>query len=181
MPASALAVFALISASPGQVVAADPPITHSESVPAGHLTLISPLVVQPVGATGTIESSDSRTLTDANADFLGSFPSGPWLTLIVLDGPELGLCLQIESFTATTLTANQDLSQFNLVGASYELRPSQTAGSLFGNYGQPILSIGSSITADLIYIPSESEDPLWSRPYLIAYIANGGICGVGWR
>jgi len=168
----------LVGHGRGQETPADPIVTHSVKIdPAANnastnFTLFSPLVLPPVGATGTIDQVNGATLRDADATFTSAFNANAPLTLTILDGSYSGLSLQIVSFVETIVTADRDLSGLELAGARYEVCATPTPDSLVEYWG---LSIGPPSTADLIWIPQENG------LYLQVFYSIGGLVGRGWR
>jgi len=163
-------VLGLVTAGHSQT---DPVISHAVVIDGPpFFTLFSPLVLEPVGATGVIDQVGGFLVTDTEAALTSAFTTWAPLTLTILDGDQAGLCLQIVDFTATTLTCEQELSGLALAGAAYELRKTPTVESLFRQRG---LASGSASVADIIWIPNESGN------YTRIFRSGGGLSGVGWR
>lgn len=167
----------LAASGRGQETPEEPVLTHTVKIDAAAnngstFTLFSPLVLPPVGATGTIDQVNGSTLLDADATFTTAFAANAPLTLTILDGPYSGLSLQIVSFGETIVTADRDLSGMELAGARYELRTTPTPDSLVEYWG---LWGGISATADVIWIPQENGD------YMRVFHSTGGLNGIGWR
>jgi hypothetical protein len=153
-------------------------VTHSVKIDnepwAGVFTLFSPLVLPPVEATGTIDAVTGTSIIDGDAVFTSALDAEMPHTLTVLDGVNIGLSLQIVTFTQTSLTADRDLGGLELVGAWYEVRATPTPDSLIGRLNWDLFR-GTASTADALWIPQENGE------YLRVYFASGGIAGTGWR
>ncbi|MFN0130496.1 MAG: hypothetical protein ACKV19_27870 [Verrucomicrobiales bacterium] len=161
----------------GEETPAEPAVTHSVQIdPAANnastFTLFSPLVLPPIGATGTIDQVNGATLLDGDATFTSAFNANVPLTLTIVDGPYTGLGLQIVRFFESYFTADRDLSGMELAGARYEVRATPTPDSLIEYWG---LYGGTTTTADLIWIPQENGG------YLRVFHSLGGLAGIGWR
>lgn len=165
---------ALVSFGHCQETPIEPVVTHSVKIDdsTSLFTLFSPLVLPPVGATGTIDQVSGPTLIDADGSFTSAFTANAPLTLTILDGAFTGLSLQIVRFTQSALTADRELSGIELAGARYEVRATPTPDSLIEYWG---LRGGTFSTADIIWIPKENGD------YLRVFHSLGGLSGVGWR
>jgi hypothetical protein len=161
-----------------QTTATTKPVGYrTETVTAGVFNLMSPNLDNKIGAAGAIDAEAGTTLTDNDVDFVAAFAATDVLILTITSGAAAGTVQDVTSFTQHTLVTAQDISNLAGVdpGVQYEVRKVQTVSDLFGAANEAGLQAGTSVTADLIWIPNGTGG------YDQVFRSTGGLPGVGWR
>ncbi len=125
---------------------------RTQTIAPGVFNLISPNFSNAVSAAGDVDAVGAVTLTDGDVDFTALLTDGTAYTVKITEGAGLGRYAQVNSWTANELTLEAGIGA--AAGSKYEIRQSQTVGSLFGLMNEAGLTAGTQDTADVLWIPN---------------------------
>lgn len=177
---SLLAAAGLVLASlnvNAQQAETEPSGFQSLMVKGGNYSLIGINFLRPVLASGSLESATSISVSDDQATFQTTLPTGTAMWLELVDGPNQGCWSIVTPHNATTLQTVSNLSAYVSAGVRYQIRAAATLSDIFGAENQAGLKSGNSQTADMVWIPKESGG--FDKLYYAS--ANPPFLTAGWR
>lgn len=127
---------------------------HKVTVRALSSRLLGVSFVRPTTIGGHLESTAANTLSDTDVDFTSALAAGTEYWVEITSGAHQGMASTVTSFTANSITTEDDLSLYAAAGDTYAIRPLHTIASLFGATNSAGLRTGNSASsADTIVIP----------------------------
>ncbi|WP_038159870.1 hypothetical protein [Verrucomicrobium sp. BvORR106] len=162
--AALLAAVSIPGISTAAEVSTGPVGFQSIPIKAGQFNLVGVNFLRPVLTAGALESASGNTLVDDGATFTTVLAGATGLWVEITNGNGAGASSRVTSFTATSLTTEDDLSSFVVQGSSYSVRAAYSVAGLFGAANDSAkgadvgstevgLKSGNVNTADVIWIP----------------------------
>lgn len=153
---SILAASVIPLVSHGQEALTKPIGFQTLTIKGGNFNLVGINFLRPVIVSGALESATVNSVVDDQADFVNVLAGKTNLWVELVSGVNQGFWSIASSTSATTLSTLTDLSPYISAGDRYEVRAAATIADIFGATNAVGLMAGSSLTADVIWIPDGS-------------------------
>lgn len=172
-----LAVSAIACAAHSQEASTKPVGFQTVTLKGSNYNLIGVNFLRPVITSGALESANGTSVTDDQGNFTNTLPAGASYWLELIDGPNQGSWSIVSPSNATALNTVTDLASYVTAGVKYEIRSAPTLADLFGATNAKGLKAGTSLTADLIWIPNDEGG--FDKAFYAA--ATPPFLTAGWR